>query len=268
MSLILTDLSVPRGGRPLIEGLSMTASAGRMLVLLGANGAGKSTLLGAIAGTVPARRGEIRFGGLDLRRMGAADLARCRAFMAQAPESPFAFCASDIVALGRLCHAGTPLVLNDAAAILAGLEAVGMRGFARRFMTTLSGGERQRIAFARVIAQMHDCSRAGTAHLLLLDEPVASLDPQHQHQVLQTLQAIARRGATVIVALHDLSLASIYGDDVMVLEQGRVLATGPVETTLTPGLVERSFGVRTGIALRPDGRAILHAIPQSGSEAA
>lgn len=118
------------------------------------------------------------------------------------------------------------------------------------------------MAFAKAAAQIFDRSLAGEPHLVILDEPVSSLDPEHQHRLLGQARQLAVQGATVVVTLHDLTLASIYGDDALVLDRGRIAAQGPMAQTLTPALIERVFKVRVGTAIQDGGPRIMHAIPQ------
>ncbi|MDQ0469628.1 ATP-binding cassette domain-containing protein [Labrys wisconsinensis] len=261
MSLALADVTVERAGRRLVDGVSFAAAPGRVLAVLGPNGAGKTTLLAAIAGMIAAR-GSVAFDGLSCLGAPPRALAERRALMAQHFDCPFGYGVREVVALGRIAHAGTPRAVNDAEAVAAGLAAAGIGALAGRSVPTLSGGERQRVAFAKAFAQLFDRIRAGAPHLLLLDEPTASLDPEHQHRILAQARAVAAGGGTVVVTLHDLALASIYADEVLVLERGRLAAHGPVAATLTPGLVARVFKVVVGTA-GAGGRAIIHPLPQT-----
>lgn len=261
-NLQVRNLTVERNSRPVLHDISFAAGAGRVLIVMGPNGAGKTTLLAAIGGAVKPAGGGIDFGGAPLTGLRPAAMAAQRAYMAQHFDCPFAYSVEDIVALGRLCHAGTPRAAQDRAAIAAALASADLASLARRPVTMLSGGERQRVAFAKATAQIFDRSMAGEPHLVILDEPVSSLDPEHQHRLLGQARQLARQGATVVVTLHDLTLASIYGDDALVLDRGRIAAQGAMAETLTPSLIERVFKVRVGTAIQDGGPSIMHAVPQ------
>jgi len=268
MTLLVTDLQVERAGRIVLRHIGFEAPAGRILVVMGPNGAGKTTLLNAIAGLLRPVRGGVLFAGEALGALGPAQQAARRAVMAQHFDCPFAYAVQDVIGLGRLCHAGTSRAVHDGAALSAALAAADLGALAQRPITTLSGGERQRVAFAKAVAQLFDRAATGEPHLLILDEPVASLDPEHQHRLLGQARRMAERGATVVVTLHDLTLASIYGDDVLVLDHGRIAAHGAMAQTLTGDLIRRVFKVRIGTALQASGAGILHAVAQSNEEAA
>lgn len=261
-NLLVRNLTVERSGRPVLQEISFAAVSGRVLIVMGPNGAGKTTLLAAIGGALSPAGGSVDFDGRPLTGLRPQALAAQRAYMAQHFDCPFAYSVEDIVALGRLCHAGTPRAARDKAAIAAALASADLAPLARRPVTMLSGGERQRVAFAKAAAQIFDRSAAGEPHLVILDEPVSSLDPEHQHRLLGQARHLAKQGATVVVTLHDLTLASIYGDDALVLDRGRIAAQGAMAETLTPSLIERVFKVRVGTAIQDGGPSIMHAVPQ------
>ena len=267
-SLVVSNLRVERNGRPVLRDLSFEAGSGRVLVVMGPNGAGKTTLLAAIGGALRSAGGQVAFAGEALHALRPEVMAARRAYMAQHFECPFAYSVEDIVALGRLCHAGTPRAAQDGAAVTAALAAADLVPLARRAVTTLSGGERQRVAFAKAVAQIFDRAATGEPHLVILDEPVSSLDPEHQHRLLGQARQLAARGATVMITLHDLTLASIYGDDVLVLDRGLPAAHGAMAQTLTPSLIQHVFKVRVGTASQEAGPDIMHAIAQDQGQAA
>ncbi|CAM5763317.1 amino acid ABC transporter ATP-binding protein [Labrys miyagiensis] len=268
MSLIVQDLTVKRNGRAVLRDVSFEARPGRVLVVMGPNGAGKTTLLAAIGGVLHPAHGEIRFASEVLHALRPEAIAARRAYMAQHFECAFAYSVEDIVGLGRLCHAGTSRAAQDGAAIASALARADLKAFSRRAITTLSGGERQRVAFAKALAQIHDRALSGEPHLVILDEPVSSLDPEHQHRLLGEARQLAGRGATVVVTLHDLTLASIYGDDVLLLDRGQMAAHGAMATTLTPSLIREVFKVQVGSASQEAGSVILHAVAQNQDQAA
>jgi iron complex transport system ATP-binding protein len=130
------------------------------------------------------------------------------------------------------------------------MAAVNLSAFAERLYPTLSGGERQRVQFARVLAQLWEAPASGGRYLLL-DEPTASLDLAHQHQLLATAQGLARQGVGVLVVLHDLNLAAQYSDQMIVLKAGQRLATGTPHEVLTPDVIQHAFAVSVLVMPHP-----------------
>ena len=268
MTLRVEGLTVERAGRRLVEAVGFEAARGRLLAVLGPNGAGKTTMLAAIAGSTATSQGRVELGDVVLTGQPPRPLAQVRAMMAQHFECAFGYLVRDVVALGRIAHAGTARAGNDAAAVAAALAAADILPLAGRTVTTLSGGERQRVAFAKAHAQLHERIGGSEPALLLLDEPTASLDPEHQHRMLVEARRIAARGVVVVVTLHDLGLASLYADDVLVLDRGRIAGHGPTAQVLTEALVRSVFRIRVGSARTASGRRILHPLDQAPQEAA
>jgi iron complex transport system ATP-binding protein len=268
MTLAVQSLTVERAGRRLIDEITFQAAGGRLLAILGPNGAGKTTLLSAIAGLTATTSGTVQLGTTVLTGQSPRRLAETRAMMTQHFDCAFAYHVRDVVGLGRIAHAGTARAGNDAVAIAAALAAADLAHLAGRVVTTLSGGERQRVAFAKAHAQLHERFCGGDPAMLLLDEPTASLDPEHQHRMLVEARRLAGRGPVVIVTLHDLSLASLYADDVLVLDAGRIAAHGSAADVLTEALIRRVFRIRVGTTRTAGGRTVLHPLDQSQQEAA
>jgi iron complex transport system ATP-binding protein len=227
--LSLTDITLNRGAARLLDGVSARFPHGSLTAIIGPNGAGKSTLLRVAAGLLTPDAGGVEVAGQPLSRLSPAARAERIGFLPQARPLGWPVPVRALVALGQ--HPRRP----DAARVEAALAEVGLRGLADRRADSLSGGELARAHLARVLA--------GGAQTLLLDEPVAGLDPAHQLEVLGLLAARARSGATVAVVLHDLGLASAYADRVLCLAAGRGVAEGPTAEVLTPDLLARVFGV-------------------------
>jgi iron complex transport system ATP-binding protein len=236
----LKHVSFGYAGNGVLRDVSLVFEAGRFTALLGPNGAGKSTMLRLCSGELAADEGGVLFDGLNIRQWKARDLARRRAFLPQDSLLEFPFTVEEVTMLGRAPHVSGSEKPDDVDIVKRALELAGMNDFSRRDYTSLSGGERQRVQLARVLAQAW--KKEGCA--LLLDEPVANLDPAHQHRTLALAREWARAGACVVAILHDVNLALRYADDAVVLERGLVAASGPVLGVLKPELVERVFGVR------------------------
>jgi iron complex transport system ATP-binding protein len=233
------NISFGYEGNGVLRDVSLKLAAGRFTAILGPNGAGKSTLLNICCGSLYPQKGEALFDGRDLRRWKPRELARRRAFLPQDSQLDFPFTVQEVVLLGRAPHISGSERTEDLDIVREALRITGMEPFAGRDYTTLSGGERQRVQLARVLAQAwqrKDCA-------LLLDEPVASLDPAHQHSTLALACEWARSGACVAAILHDVNLALRYADDTVVLKDGGVFAAGPTREVVTPEMVREVFGV-------------------------
>jgi iron complex transport system ATP-binding protein len=226
-------------GKGILRGVDATFRSGAFTALLGPNGAGKSTMLRIAGGELRPGLGEVLFDGAPTVTLAPRELARRRAFLPQDSQLDFPFTVEEVVLLGRAPHMARGETRADLDIVHEALRLAGMDGFASRDYTTLSGGERQRVQLARVLAQAW--GRAGTT--LLLDEPVASLDPAHQHETLSIARDWARAGACVVAVLHDVNLALRYADDALLLNDGHIAAAGPARSVLTAETVSRVFGV-------------------------
>ena len=238
MALILNRVGVTLGGRAVLAEVSARLEPGRITAILGPNGAGKSTLVKAMARLLP-QDGAITLDDRLIASLPPETRARRIGYLPQDATVHWNMRAAEIVALGRLPHRRSPFGQSDEdrAAIAAAMAATGTRDFADRPVGTLSGGERARVLLARVLA--------GKPDWLLADEPLASLDPAHQIDLLDRLRAVAESAGTgVIVVLHDLVQAARAADDVLLLHQGRVVGFGPMRDVLTPELLAATFGVR------------------------
>lgn len=226
-------LGVDRGGRPVLDRVDLTASAGELVALVGPNGAGKSTLLAVLAGDLDADRGTVELGGAPLGSWSTRELALHRSVLPQDSIVSFPFTATDVVRMGRAPWHRLASAAEDDAAVDAALADCEARRLATRPVTSLSGGERARVAMARVLAQ-------GT-QLLLLDEPTAALDVHHQELVLELVRQRVEVGDGAVVVVHDLGLAAAYADRIAVLAGGRLVAVGPPADVLTEGLLTEVY---------------------------
>lgn len=237
MSLRVQNLSVQKANKAILSDVSFSAPAGAVTGLIGPNGAGKSTLLQSLLG-LTAATGTAHFADHDLPRMHRRDRARLVAYVEQSASTEERLSVRDVVALGRIpfepAWQAEPSP-EDQAIIAGALSETGMTVFANRRFSTLSGGEQQRVHLARALAQ--------EPHLLLLDEPTSHLDIRAQLQLLALFRQKAETGTTVVLALHDLNLASRYCDHLVVLDGGRCVAEGPPHIVLTPALMLSVYGV-------------------------
>lgn len=219
--------------------VSMAVARGQVWGVVGPNGAGKSTLLRLLVGLIRPAQGTIHLKGRPMTRMSVRERARAIAFLPQRPPvSPFTT-GGEIVLLGRFPHRRYHLFesADDFEAARRAMAATETAIFANRAMDTLSGGEAQRVHLAAALAQQPE--------LLILDEPTAGLDLYHQFHVFELLRDQVRQtGLTVIVVTHDLNLAGRFCDRVLLLDDGRVAASGTPNDVLQPRVLEAVYGVR------------------------
>lgn len=236
--LELDRVVVALGGKEVVRAVSAVAPAGRLIALVGPNGAGKSTLLRAIAGRLPFAGG-IRLAGRALADWPRSERVRLIGYLPQGHQTHWPLPVRDIVGLGRFAH-GAPdprrLTGLDLAAVEAAAAATGIQALMERPATDLSGGEKARVALARVIAQ--------EARLILADEPTASLDPRYQLEIAALLKRLAGGGALVLAVTHDLAHAAHFADQVMVMQEGRIVENGPPDQALGDAVLAKVFGVR------------------------
>jgi iron complex transport system ATP-binding protein len=181
-------------------------------------------------------------------------LARKRAVLLQNSSLDFAFTAAEVVGLGRLPFTATEDALDDEEALTAARRIAGIEPLWEQLYQTLSGGERQRVQFARALAQIWRRKRDGAPRYLFLDEPTSALDLRHRRSILGAVRDLAGEGIGVLAVLHDLNLAADFADDVVLLREGRVLASGPKDEILNERNLSDCFDVPVEIVVRP-GRA-------------
>jgi len=248
-ALALSSLSVTLDGSLILDSVSGSVETGEWVTVIGPNGAGKSTLLRAVAGLVP-RLGAVEIEGRT--ELGRRELARRVALVPQSPSLPPEMTVADYVLLGRTPHLGyfAREGLHDLEIADAALARLDLVELASRRLGTLSGGERQRAVLARALAQH--------APILLLDEPTNALDVGRGQQALELVDVLRREaGLTVVAAMHDLTLAGQYADRLLLLDRGRVVATGGAEDVLTDELIGRHYGASVRVIHDEDGRLVV-----------
>ncbi|WP_431038330.1 ABC transporter ATP-binding protein [Streptomyces sp. P6-2-1] len=249
-------------GRTVIDGLDLSLEAGSVTTFLGANGCGKSTLLKALGRLLRPVSGEVLLDGTPIRRVPGREVARRLAILPQSPVAPAGTTVRDLVMRGRNPHQSwaRPWTPHDAEVAERAIAATGLAEVARRDVASLSGGQRQRAWIALVMAQ--------EASTLLLDEPTTYLDLTHQLEVLRLVRRVNReQGTTVVMVLHDLSLAARYSDRLVVLHEGGIVADGTPDEVLTPALLERAFSLRARVVPDPATGTPL-VVPEADDEAA
>ena len=240
MSALQTrNLRVALGGREVLHGIDLDVAAGRWTCVLGPNGAGKSTLLKALAGLLPAQ-GDVRWQGQALHAISRRERARQLSWLGQGESASLDLRVFDVVMLGRLPHQDwlTAPSAQDHAMVEAALQATQAWDWRERSLGELSGGERQRVLLARAMA--------GNAPVMLMDEPLANLDPPHQVDWLEQVQCLKAQGTTVVSVLHEIGMA-LHADDVVVMHQGRVVHHGVCGDEATRCAIEAVFDRRIRI---------------------
>ncbi len=239
VALQARGLHVTRAGREVLRGLDLDLPAGRWTAVVGPNGAGKTTLLRALACLLPFQ-GQVRWQGEDAARLGARERGQRLAWLGQGEAGGEDLLVKDLVMLGRLPHQTWMAASSaaDRAAVQDALQQVEGLGWQDRPFGELSGGERQRALLARALAVQ--------APLMLMDEPLAHLDPPHQADWLARVRARVRAGGTVVTVLHELNMA-LQADAMVLMDQGRVVHQGGCAEAATHRALERLFGQRIAV---------------------
>lgn len=232
-------LNVSLGGRKVLHGVDLAVRAGRWTCVVGPNGAGKSTLLKALAGLLPFQ-GEVHWQGVALDAIHRRERARQLSWLGQGEATSLDLRVLDVVMLGRLPHQDWLAMpgAQDHAMVEAALKATQAWDWRERSLGELSGGERQRVLLARAMA--------GNAPTMLMDEPLANLDPPHQVDWLEQVQCLKAQGTTVLSVLHEIGMA-LHADDVVVMDRGRVVHHGPCTDDATRQAIESVFEQRIRI---------------------
>jgi iron complex transport system ATP-binding protein len=233
------DLRVQLGGRPVLKGIDLHIQAGRWTCVVGPNGAGKSTLLKALAGLLP-HTGQVLWQGQSIETLSGRERALQLSWLGQGEASTMDLRVWDVAMLGRLPHQGwlgAPTD-QDTQMVEAALKATQAWDWRERTLGELSGGERQRVLLARAMA--------GNAPVMLMDEPLANLDPPHQVDWLEQVHCLIAQGTTVVSVLHEIGMA-LHADEVIVLDEGRVRHHGACSDLATHAAIESVFNHRIRI---------------------
>jgi iron complex transport system ATP-binding protein len=250
--LSASGLAAGYGARTALREIELKAEAGELLAIVGPNGAGKSTLLKVLGGLLEPWRGEVAIEGRALSGFDRRSLARIVASVAQENPITFQFSVLEVVLMGRAPHLGafhfeTP---HDLEVARAALKSFGLSAIAARPIQELSGGERKRVFLARAIAQ--------EARIVLLDEPTAFLDLRHVAEIFTLFRRLcAGRGTAVIATLHDLNVAALYADHVLLLKDGACVAYGRPADVLTPTNLSAVYETEVYVGLHPVSGALM-----------
>ena len=236
LALDVADLSYTFDDRRVLEDVAFQVGASRFCIVIGPNGSGKTTLLKLMMGLLPLQGGRIDVMDRAIRGYPAAKLARIMAYVPQNAPDAFGFTVFEVVLMGRAPHLGLLGVEGDSDLEIArnAMAMAGVDHLARRRIDQLSGGERQRVFIARAICQH--------PRMILLDEPTAALDLAHQVRVMDLMERLkTEQGITVVMVSHDLNLAAMYADQVVLLNKGRIAGLGPPQSVLRFDLLENVY---------------------------
>lgn len=238
----LKDVTFAYDSEPVLHGVSLRVPEGAMLGIIGPNSSGKSTMLRLMAGILQPGRGSVFVRGRNSAHLNRREAARDVSFVPQETPASFPFRVSEIVLMGRTPH--MPAISfereEDVAVARRALEDTDTYHLRDRFLDELSGGERQLVIIARALAQ--------DAPVMLLDEPTTFLDMRHRIDVFETVARLNReRGRTIVIVSHDLNLASLYCDRLVLIKAGKIIADGEPSEVLREEALEESYGVRMEI---------------------
>lgn len=246
------SVDVGYGGIPIVSDVSLNAARGEVTILIGPNGCGKSTLLKALSRILPAMAGDVTIDDESIQGIPTKPLARKLSLLPQGPIAPEGLTVRELVAQGRFPYQSLLQQWSsaDAIAVDAAMAAANVMDFADRPVMTLSGGQRQRCWIAMILAQDTD--------ILLLDEPTTFLDLKVQVDVMSLLRTIAHdKGRTVVVVLHELNVASMFADQLIMMRNGAVVAKGPPNTVMTRENLADVFDLDAHVIIDPiSGRPI------------
>ena len=229
------NVSVVRGSATILQQVSLYANRGELVAILGPNGAGKSTLLGVLAGDLEPDSGSVHFGNRQISQLDNRELARTRAVLPQRVNISFPYSVEEVVEMGR----GPKLGADDQNLVESAMLRLDVSAMRNRLYRSLSIGEQARVSMARILAQ--------DTQLLLLDEPTAVLDIGQQEKLMRIVRSLVDEGRTVIAVFHDLNVAMSFADRVILLQNGKQVASGTPRETLTPATLSSIYEHRIDV---------------------
>jgi iron complex transport system ATP-binding protein len=240
LKLVINKLSFNYNGFPALKDVELKMGLGEVLSIVGPNGSGKTTLLKCINRILKPKQNTVLIDGEDTSKIGLRELSKMMSYVPQNSTNTFPFTVFDIVLMGRRPYIQWSLGERDKEIVAEILNYLGIGQLAMRHFNELSSGEQQKVIIARALAQQ--------PQLLLLDEPTSSLDIKHQLEILCILKGLAQsKHCSVIVAMHDLNLASRFSDRMLMLKQGCIFAVGTPESVLTKEHIESVYGVKVHV---------------------
>lgn len=245
----IKNLSFSYRDAPVLKNLSFCIQHGDFFVIIGPNGSGKTTLMKTISGIANFQNGQIEILGRSIKNYTRKKLAKKIAFVPQISPIDFPFTVTELVLMGRSPYLGMLGVegKKDLEIAKQAIAFTGMEHLAHRRLNHLSGGERQRVFIARAICQQ--------PQIILLDEPTASLDLAHQLRIMDLMEKLKeKKGVTVVMVSHDINLAAMYGDQLLLLKDGQIVSLGKPEEVLNYQILEEVYGCKLLLDKNPLGQ--------------
>ncbi len=240
MKLQINDCSFSYNIQLVLDHISMQISEGEVVSIIGPNGSGKSTLLRCICRVLQPRGGVVYLNNQDVAHLKPRELARLLGYVPQSGAEVFPLTVYEAVLLGRKPYLSWGVGPKDREIVDRILRFMKIEEFALKYINEMSGGEKQRVLIARALAQEPE--------VLMLDEPTSNLDIKHQLEVLGLMQKFAHEGGmTVIMVLHDLNLASRFSDKLVLINEGKVFASGPPAAVLNPANIRAVYDVEADV---------------------
>jgi iron complex transport system ATP-binding protein len=236
MAVQIKNISHAYRDQPVLNHLDVHIRDGEFFIIIGPNGSGKTTLLKILCGIEKLQKGKIDIFGQSIRRYTRTELAKALSFVPQTVPENFPFTVLQTVLMGRYPHLGALGIetRQDIDIARRAIDFCGIASLSGRKMNELSGGERQRVFIARALCQ--------DPKLLILDEPTASLDLSHQVRIMDLMEQLKEeKGLTVVMVSHDVNLAAMYADRLLLMESGRVAGIGAPREVLTFEILEKVY---------------------------
>ena len=237
MAVNVINLSYSYGSRPVLKNLTFSVPKSDFFIIIGPNGSGKTTLMKVISGILKPQKGRLEILNRSIGHYNLKALARTIAFVPQMVTVDFPFTVIEMVLMGRSPYLGMLGLEHEKDMEIAkqAIAFTGVEHLTHRKLDQLSGGEQQRVFIARAICQEPD--------VILLDEPTASLDLAHQVRVMDLMEKLkAEKGVTVVMVSHDVNLAAMYGDQLLLLSNGQIVCQGLPDEVLTFQTLEEAYG--------------------------
>lgn len=249
----LEDISYAAGSKMLLDKVSVSFEPGRLNMIIGPNGAGKSTLIRILGSQIKPDSGKVFFDQKELRKYSLPEIARKRALLTQSIELAFPLKVWEVVMMGRYPHFSSKPEAKDEKACEEAMRFFEVWDFADRNYLSLSGGEKQRVNFARVMTQIWEKDE-NESRYLILDEPLTFLDVHYQHQFIQQLLSLLNDQNFVVAAVvHDLNLAARFAGHILLLHQGRVLASGSKDVVLSKENLRQAYQIEPTVVKQDGG---------------
>lgn len=246
--LEVENLHFSYGNNEVLRGISFSIERPTIFGIIGANGSGKTTLIKNISGYLRSNSGIVKIFGKEIERYTRKERAQIIGYVPQDIPFDFDFTAYDIVMMGRLPYLGRfqRESSKDRDIVKKAMVTTDTWDFREKTLRELSGGERQRVYIARALAQ--------EAKVLLMDEPVAHLDIRYQLEILSIVRDLVKKGITCIIVLHDINLASLFCDDVLILKRGKVLVKGKPEDVIREDIIKEAFNIDVKVIIEEESK--------------